>query len=229
MSTRISISRRAKALAAGFLATTSLAALAGPASAAPQAPESPAAPAWSYNRRPVDVDIVSPRYRDDVGVDGTLWFVDLKIEYPGSGQEALDVAGFTPQLTGPAGHAEIAPLPGAFGAGADDALPGVVVLLSSAQNPGQNFAGVFNLTGVGEIDRNDTEILDTWLVGAPVGGTDVDSTLRVAVVDDLDGNGVYDDAPDVVEDHDGDGDVDKRDLEALGLASKVETVHFHIN
>lgn len=53
--------------------------------------------------------------------------------------------------------------------------------------------------------------------------------LTVAVVDDLDGNGVLDDAPGVVPDADHDGDVDRRDLEALGLASEVDSVPFRIN
>ena len=70
------------------------------------------------------------------------------------------------------------------------------------------------------------ELWDTWIVGAPAFGTGR-STLRVAVVDDLDHNGILDDAPDTVAD--GDGDVDSKDLEALGLASGVREVTFTIN
>ena len=70
---------------------------------------------------------------------------------------------------------------------------------------------------------------DTWIVGAPNFGVNTESTIYVAVVDDLNGNGVYDDAPSVVPDSDLDGDVDEKDLKALGLASKVEKAAFFIN
>jgi hypothetical protein len=53
--------------------------------------------------------------------------------------------------------------------------------------------------------------------------------LNVAVVDDLDDNGVYDDAPDVVADANHDGRIDGADLEAIGVASNVVTVPFRIN
>jgi hypothetical protein len=87
---------------------------------------------------------------------------------------------------------------------------------------------VFNLTTVGDRGDESVTIHDTWLVGAPAFGTGR-TTLTVAVVADLDDNGVYDDAPDVVEDADEDGDVDRRDLNALGVASDVETVRFAID
>jgi hypothetical protein len=173
---------------------------------------------------PVEIEILSPSSDENVGVENAGFAVDLAIEYP-----SLAAAGFNGlQLTGPAGHADIAPFPGAFGAGADEKVPGLVVLLSTAQNPGQNFAGVFNLTMVGNRDSESATILDTWLVGAAAFGTGP-STLTVAVVDDLDGNGVYDDAPDTIADMDGNGIIDEDDLELLGVASDVEDVDFEIN
>jgi hypothetical protein len=53
--------------------------------------------------------------------------------------------------------------------------------------------------------------------------------VTVAVVDDLDGNGVYDDAPDVVPDADGNGRVDAWDLRDLGVASNIAVVPFSIS
>ena len=73
------------------------------------------------------------------------------------------------------------------------------------------------------------ELWDTWLIGADIAGRNVSSTLYVAVVDDLDGNGILDDAPDVVPDANGDGLINSRDLRALGLASNVEQVRFYIS
>lgn len=186
------------------------------------------------NGHAVKVDIESPSNGDNAGIAGAGWFVDLELEYDGG----LAQAGFTGfQLTGPAGHNNVPPFAGTFSTGKDDRLPGLVVLVSTTNGtlpgfsgPGTNLANLFNLTGV--TDRDDdgsAQIWDTWIVGAPIAGQNVDTVLTVAVVDDLNGNGVLDDAPGVVEDADHDGDVDRRDLEALGLASNVERVKFRIN
>ncbi|MER3428291.1 MAG: hypothetical protein C4334_09345 [Pyrinomonas sp.] len=108
----------------------------------------------------------------------------------------------------------------------------MVVLLSTTRlgaGPGQNLANLFNLTGITNLEEGKTELWDTWIVGAPFFGVNTQSTLYVAVVDDLNGDGIYNDAPDVVPDSNGDGTIDERDLEALGLASKVEKVMFFIN
>lgn len=187
--------------------------------------------------RDVEVDIEAPSSGDNAGISGFGWFVDLEIDY--DGKDALDRAGFTGfQLTGPAGHNNVPPFPGTFSPGQDDRLPGLVVLTSTTitttsppifSGPGTNLANLFNLTGVTDRSEDDAEIWDTWIVGAPIAGQNVSTVLTVAVVDDLDGNGILDDAPAVVADADGDGDVDRKDVEALGLASDVETVRFRIN
>lgn len=176
----------------------------------------------------VDIDIHAPHSGDVVGIESRGWFVDLEIEF----ETDLSATGAELQITGPAGHNNIAPLPGTFSPGADDRLPGLVVLLSTtsvAAGPGTNLANLFNLTGITDRGDGRSEIWDTWIVGAPNFGRDTDSTLYVAVVDDLDGNGVYDDAPNVVPDADGDGDVDAKDLKAIGLASNVKKVKFFIS
>ncbi|MGW1681983.1 hypothetical protein [Saccharopolyspora sp. NPDC002376] len=51
----------------------------------------------------------------------------------------------------------------------------------------------------------------------------------MSVVDDLDQNGVYDDAPDIVAEFNHDGRIDAKDLEILGVASNIEQVRSHIN
>jgi hypothetical protein len=183
---------------------------------------------------PVDVRVLSPRPGSDVGISGNGWFIDLVIDFAATDLAATGFTGL--QLTGPGGHNNIPPAPGAFGTGDDDRLPGLVVLTSTTSSvlpgfsgPGTNLAGLFNLTGVTDRTDEGTELSDTWLVGAPVAGSGVDSVLTVAVVDDLDRNGVYDDAPDVVADANGDGRVDRRDLQALGVASDVVRVPFHVS
>jgi hypothetical protein len=183
---------------------------------------------------PVDIEVFAPEDGANAGVAGTGWFVDMEVvfEHPslaGTGFNGL-------QLTGPAGHNNIPPAPGAFGTGHDDKMPGLVVLTSTTTNrlpgfsgPGTNLAGLFNLTGVTNRTPQETELWDTWLVGAPVAGSDIDTVLTVAVIKDLNHDGVYNDAPDVVADANGDGLIDQRDLRALGVASNIVQVPFHIN
>jgi hypothetical protein len=207
------------ALAAALL--TGIAVAPRGADALPRAPRDGYAPG-----RPVRVEVLSPRAFEKVGVANAGFTVDLNLRYP-----SLRAAGFNGlQLTGPAGHANIPPAPGAFGAGADEKVPGLVVLLSTTVNggPGQNLAGVFNLTTVGNRNRSSATIQETWLVGAAGFGTGR-TQLTVAVVDDLDHDGVFDDAPASVPDADHDGKVDARDLNALGVASNIATVSFSIN
>ena len=182
----------------------------------------------------VDVEILAPARGDNAGIAGAGWFVDLDIEFDDT---SLAGTGFTAnQLTGPAGHNNTAPFPGTFSTGADDRMPGLVVLtsttnstLSGFSGPGTNLANLFNLSGVTDRSKNNIELWDTWIVGAPIAGKDVTTTLTVAVIDDLNHDGIYNDAPGVVTDQNADGRIDRRDLEAIGVASKVETVEFRIN
>jgi hypothetical protein len=189
--------------------------------------------AAARGKKVASIDVLAPGNGDRVGVGGSGWIVDLAIRFDLPAR-SLPATGFTaPQLTGPGVHNNVAPLPGTFAPGKDDRLPGLVVLLSTtaiAAGPGQNLANVFNLTGVNDLKRDEIKLWDTWIVGSPGFGTGgARTTLRVALVGDLNSNGVYDDAPDVVRDADSDGDVDDEDLKALGLASNVRTVRFFIN
>lgn len=191
--------------------------------------------------QPVHVDIESPGRGDNAGTEGKGWFVDLDIDYPASGRDGLAATGFTGlQLTGPdvspGKHNNVPPFPGTFSTGQDDRLPGLVVLASTTNDTlpgfsgaGTNLANLFNLTGITNRTAEETEIWDTWIVGAAIAGKDVDTTLTVAVVADLNGDGVYNDAPGVVKDANGDGVLDAKDLAAMGVASNIATVKFHIN
>ena len=185
------------------------------------------------SRLPVKVSVFAPGRGDNAGVGGAGWFVDMSVHYDGG----LKAAGFSGlQLTGPGVHANAAPFPGAFSTGRDDRLPGLVVLDSTTNNtkpgfsgPGTNLANLFNLTGVTDRSSKGAEIWNSWIVGAPIAGQNVDSTVTVAVVADLNHDGVYNDAPNVVPDADHDGKIDAKDLKALGLASNIVTIPFHIN
>lgn len=221
--------------------TLSLAALAALVATAVLAPAVPAAfgsdsGSGSSNEdagEPVHVDIRSPHSGDNAGIAGKGWFVDLDIDYPATGADGRTATGFThEQLTGPLAHNDTQPFPGTFSPGQDDRLPGLVVLASTTKigkGPGTNLANLFNLTGVTNRTTEETEIWDTWIVGLPIAGQDVDTTLTVAVVADLNHDGVYNDAPNAVPDLNQDGVVDAKDLKQLGVASNIETVRFHIN
>ncbi|GAA3370118.1 hypothetical protein GCM10020367_15480 [Streptomyces sannanensis] len=190
--------------------------------------------AEASTEKPIKVEVLAPERRDNAGVEGKGWFVDLKLTFRGT---PLAATGFTaPQLTGPATHNNTAPFPGTFSTGQDDRLPGLVVLSSTTNDvrpgfsgPGTNLANLFNLSGITDRSSEKTELWDTWIVGDSIAGKDVDSVLTVAVVDDLNHDGVYNDAPNVVKDVNGDGKIDARDLKAQGVASNIVTVPFHIN
>lgn len=181
------------------------------------------------DEKPVYVKLFAPADGDRAGIGGRGWFVDLALQFSTS----LDNTGFSAfQLTGPAGHNNIAPFPGTFAAGADERLPGLIVLLSTTTvgaGSCQNVANLFNMTGVTDVTPDAVELWDTWLVGAPNFGVNTSSSIFVAVADDLNQDGVYNDAPDVVSDVDGDGVCSVKDLKALGLASNVAKARFFVN
>lgn len=186
--------------------------------------------------KPVNIEMFSPERGHHVGIDGKGWFVDLEIEFP----VPLAQSGFTLngagepgfQVTGPGGHNNIDPMPGAFAVGADERIPGLIVLLTTtavAAGPCQNLANLFNITGVTDLSATETELWDTWIIGAPNFGVDTESTIFVAVADDLNGDGIFNDAPDVVTDVDGNGICNVLDLKAFGVASNIERTRFFIN
>jgi hypothetical protein len=188
----------------------------------------------SQRPKPVSIEVFAPEQGANAGSAGAGWFIDMEVDFKTHNLARTGFNGL--QLTGPAGHNNIPPAPGLFGVGHDDKMPGLVVLTSTTSatlpgfsGPGTNLAGLFNLTGVTNRDRHETELWDTWLVGAPVAGSGVDTVLTVAVVKDLNHDGIFNDAPDVVTDANHDGRINGRDLKALGVASNIVRVPFHIN
>jgi len=186
--------------------------------------------ASDYGHRPdVKVELFAPTKGDNVGVGGRGWFVDLAVQFEGD----LESAGFSGfQITGPGPHDNVAPFPGTFSPGTDDRFPGLIVLLKTTTigaGSCQNLANLFNLTGVTNQSDDEVEIWDTWLVGAPLFGTDTKSKVYVAVAEDFNGDGIYNDAPAVVPDANGDGKCNARDLKAMGVASNIAKAKFYIN
>jgi hypothetical protein len=208
-------------------ATLTLIGLAAPAAvAATAAPSHPA-----KHSSPVGVRILTPTPGSDAGNGGKGWMIDVVAHFP-----SVKASGFTgPQLTGPGVHADAAPFPGAFSTGADEHLPGLVVLGSTTTStvrgfsgPGTNLANLFNLTALEDQQKHFVAIEDTWLVGAPILGSDTDTTLTVAIVKDRNHDGIYNDAPATVPDANRDGRITASDVRALGVAGSVRTVHLHL-
>lgn len=175
------------------------------------------------------IELFAPEEGDRVGVDGVGWFIDIAIEFEDT---SLRGTGFsTNQLTGPGGHNNIGPFAGTFGLGKDEKLPGLVTLVSTLQLGAkgcQNISNTYNLTGVTNVTEDEIELWDTYIVGAPIYGRNVTSTVYLAEVADNNHNGVFDDAPDVVPDVNKDGRCDDTDLKALGLTSDVVKASFFI-
>jgi hypothetical protein len=181
----------------------------------------------------VTVEVFAPGSGDVAGILNKAFLVDLAVDFK---NYDLAQTGFTaPELSGPGAHNNVAPFPGVFAAGSNAKFPGLIVLLSTTTlgaGQGQNLAGLFNIVTV--TDRSTlgkvpaTELWATWIVGAASFGTG-DSHLLVAIAADKNGNGVFDDAPNVVPDTNGDGKIDAADLVAFGVASNIAEVDFVIN
>ena len=197
-------------------------------------PNGQASDARAGHNPPVNIEVFAPENGDNAGISGAGWFVDMELEFDHTSLAGTGFNGL--QLTGPGVHNNVAPLPGTFSTGKDDKNPGLVVLTSTTNavnpgfsGPGTNLANLFNITGVTDRRGQSTELWDTWLVGAAIAGQDVDTTLTVAEVADRDHNGIYDDAPAVVDDLNHDGVIDAEDLKVLGVASNIVSVPFHIS
>ena len=177
----------------------------------------------------VNIELFAPAKGDSVGIDGRGWFIDIAVQFEGD----LSHTGFSGnQLTGPGPHNNVAPFPGTFSPGVDDRFSGLIVLLNTTTIGGgscQNLANLFNLTGVTNVTDDEVEIWDTWLVGAPLFGQATKSKTFIAVAADLNGDGIYNDAPAVVPDFNNDGKCDKKDLKAYGVSSNIVKSKFYIN
>ena len=178
---------------------------------------------------PVVIEVFAPEADHFAGVNGVGWFVDLALEFEGD----LKSTGFTGnQLTGPGVHANAQPMPGAFAPGKDDRFGGLVVLFTTTTlgaRSCQNLANLFNLTGPTNVEDDETEIWDTWIISQPSFGVHTESTMYVAEVADLNHDGIHNDAPNVVPDVNHDGKCRAVDVQALGLDSELSETHFSIN
>jgi hypothetical protein len=95
-----------------------------------------------------------------------------------------------------------------------------VLLSGTKAGAGKNLVGLFDVVGITDSRPRQDQLWATWQAGKPNGGGGA-STAYVAVAGDRNGDGTLNDAPDE------DGDVDRKDLQAIG-ASSIKAVDFTI-
>ncbi|KAH8807879.1 hypothetical protein F5884DRAFT_752455 [Xylogone sp. PMI_703] len=148
---------------------------------------------------PTRVTILTPRNDSSVGVSGKAWMIDVVAEFspPSSASSSAPAAtsssasspsnGYRKRATSPdGGYFPLLNSPNltSFAPGPDVAAPGLVCLVSTASDPTQNFAGVFQLNAVTNSDAqgNILEAYYSWYVGAANFGSNVNSTTTVFFV-----------------------------------------------
>lgn len=179
---------------------------------------------------PAVIEIFAPESDHLSGQNGVGWFVDLAVEFEGGDVAATGFTGN--QISGPGVHENAPPMPGTFTPGKDDRFQSIVVLFTTntlGAGGCQNLANLFNITGPTVVTDDEVEIWDTWIITQAAFGVHTRSIMYVAVVRDTDGDGIRNDAPDVVPDANGDGRCNEADLKALGLDSGVSETPFTIN
>ena len=158
-----------------------------------------------------NIHLFAPSSGDRAGLDSKGFFIDLKADL----NLPLERSGFGGQ--GPA-----------TGIGQDKRFPGLIVMLSTTKaGAGKNLAGLFDIVGVTDSSADKTQLWATWQAGKPNFGTGA-STVYVAIAGDTNHDGILNDAPNEVPDSDHDGDVDEKDLQAIG-ASSIKAEDFTIN
>jgi hypothetical protein len=173
------------------------------------------------------ITVFAPGKGDVAGIGSRAFLVDIAVKFNGN----LASTGVTPELTGPGALTNAGPFPGSFSIGTNrDHFPGLVALLSSTTlgaKAGQNVANLFNINAVTNQSADGTEIWSTWIIGAAGAfgtmGALTPSHLFLAVVEGT--------APDVVIDMDGNGILNKKDLELMGykVISNSPKVDFVVN
>jgi hypothetical protein len=207
----LQILRRRRALAMAITAAAASASIAYGAGSGPlDAGAQGGSAASSGGGGSANIHLFTPTSGDRAGLESKGFFIDLKADM----NLPLERSGFGGQGPAP-------------GAGKDSRNQSLIVLMSTAKaGAGQNLAGLFDVVGVTDQSADKTQIWATWQAGKPNFGTGP-STVTVALAGDRNGDGVLNDAPDKVADADGDGDVDQKDLQAIG-ATSIKSVGFTI-
>jgi len=205
--------RRRRALAMAITAAAASASIAYGAGSGPldASAQGGSAAASSGGGGSANIHLFTPNSGDRSGLESKGFFIDLKADM----NLPLERSGFGGQGPAP-------------GIGQDKRFPGLIVMLSTTKaGAGKNLAGLFDIVGVTDSSADKTQLWATWQAGKPNFGTGA-STVYVAIAGDTNHDGILNDAPNEVPDSDQDGDVDQKDLQAIG-ASSIKAVDFTIN
>lgn len=208
----LQILRRRRALAMAITAAAASASIASGAGSGPlNASAQGGGAASSGGGGSANIHLFAPNSGDRAGLESKGFFIDLKADM----NLPLERSGFGGQGPAP-------------GIGQDKRFPGLIVMLSTTKaGAGKNLAGLFDIVGVTDSSADETQLWATWQAGKPNFGTGA-STVYVAMAGDTNHDGILNDAPNEVPDADHDGDVDQKDLQAIG-ASSIKAVDFTIN
>jgi hypothetical protein len=122
------------------------------------------------------------------------------------------------------------PDPGKIGfAGTGNPLKSLVLIADTYTGGGCANLARFFYTDILNSTSEEVEFMNTWRVTGPKFSLSKPTTIRAAIVSDLNGNGKLDDAPYVVPDANYDHACDASDLNALGIVSPISEVTFTIN
>lgn len=183
----------------------------------------------------VHVNVLAPQTGDVSGVNGVGVIVDLSVTFT---QYSLEESGFSaPALSGPGAHANAAPFPAPFAPGANVAFPGLVVLFNNTptlpakgfEGPATNLAGLFNVVSVTDQGPSGVTLWATWITAAPLWHSA--TKLTVAIVSDLNHDGIFNDAPNIISGYvpgSSGNSAAVQALMALGVASNIVQVSFTI-
>jgi hypothetical protein len=157
---------------------------------------------------PTKVAILTPKQNSSVGVKGMGWMIDVVAEFsapPGASSSTAATSAAAPAATSASSGSSSGGVGGyrrskratnpddgffallnspnltSFAPGPDKAAPGFVCLVSTASDPTQNFAGVFQLNAITNSDAegNILEAYFSWFVGSAAFGSNVNSTATV--------------------------------------------------
>ena len=204
--------RRRRALAMAITAAAASASIAYGAGSGPldASAQGGSAAASSGGGGSANIHLFTPNSGDRSGLESKGFFIDLKADM----NLPLERSGFGGQGPAP-------------GIGQDKRFPGLIVMLSTTKaGAGKNLAGLFDIVGVTDSSADKTQLWATWQAGKPNFGNGP-STVYLALAGDRNHDGVLNDAPDKVADSDADGDVDEKDLQAIG-ATSIKAVDFVI-
>lgn len=207
------------------------------------------------DNKPVKLKVFRPNNGDVGGYDARGFITSAEVTFPGPlsttglGQGINPVTGLPQsvnELTGPGAHQQLPPYHGTFSVDVNEHFPGFVMLQDTARfnarstpaTPGvsqyttndlvdmKNIANLFEITAPVNQTTRGTTVWTDWLQGGSGNFGPVDQVIRTKILVTI----VEGTAPQAVTDANGDGEIDEKDLTAMGykvISNTVKRTFFH--